>query len=512
MLEKLGVVICDRNSPTPLKLVFQVYKGVETRVHGFVQVQADGGYILGKITSVRFYNDYFTDQVFVEHFIRNEEKVEERYPINKHMIKLAFVQSLGIWKENRFHAPVVPPLPGAIVTEADPAIFAKYLGVNPHGLYLGKALNQGTISVILDPNKLLSHHIAILGATGSGKSYTNGVLCEELLDLGIPVVVIDPHGEYESLSEKNSNIREIEEMQRFGVSPKNYKIREYAPSFAKKTWQKALTIDISELNHEILGELIGLNSDAQFDLLYLSIKTLKERFGESELSLSRLLDFIEIVGKEHSGNRTVMTLKRRISVLSKLGIFGRGFDVKELVQKRSLAIIDLSDDVEERLKRALCAAILNRLFEARKNNAIPPFFVVVEESHRFCPQDIDCASKQVIRRLAREGRKFGVAVCLTSQRIIGLDKDSFSQCGTKITLRIDNKSDLDYIRPYLAFSYPEEFEMIPTLPEGVAIISGVCVRTPIVFRVRVRKSMHKGTSAQFIEPLEVKMCEEKSPV
>ena len=507
MLKKLGVVICDRKSPTPLKWSFQVYKGVETRAHEFVQVQADGGYILGKTTSIRFYNDYFADQVFVEHFIKNEEQVEERYPTQKHMIKLAFVQSLGIWKENRFHAPVVPPLPGAIVAEADPTIFAKYLGVNPHGVYLGKALNQESIRVLVDPNQLLSHHIAILGATGSGKSYTNGVLCEELLDLGVPIVVIDPHGEYESLSEKNSNIREIEEMQRFGVSPKNYKVREYAPPFAKKTWQKALTIDISELDHEMLGELIGLSSDAQLDLLYLSIKTLKERFGKSELSFSRLLDFIEIVGKEHADRRTMMALKRRISVLSKLGIFGRGFDVKELVQKRSLTIIDLSEDVEERLKRALCAAILNRLFEARKNKKIPPLFVVVEESHRFCPQDDDCASKQVIRRLTREGRKFGLSVCLTSQRIIGLDKDSFSQCGTKVTLRIDNKSDLDYIRPYLAFSNPEEFEMIPTLPEGVAIISGVCVRTPVVFRVRVRKSMHKGTSAQFIESLEGKTHE-----
>lgn len=472
------------------------------RVHKFVQVQADGGEILGKITGVRFYNDYFADQVFVDHFIQNEKRIEERYPTHKHLIKLAFVQSLGIWKNNRFCAPVVPPLPGSAVAEADPAIFAEYLGVNPNGAYLGIVPNQENVHVIIDPNKLLSHHIAILGATGSGKSYTCGVLCEELLDLGIPIVVIDPHGEYESLSEKNRNIPEVEEMQRFGVSPRNYKVREFAPAFARKPWQKPLTIDVSELDHETLGELIGLDSDAQFDLLYLSIKALRKR-RQGKFSLPRLLDFIEIVGKKNSDSRTMVALKRRILVLSRLRIFGRGMNVEELVQRGSLSIIDLSDDVEEKLRRNLCAAILNRMFEARKNNKIPPFFVIIEESHRFCPQNEDCASKSTIRRLTREGRKFGVAVCLTSQRIIGLDKDSFSQCGTKITLRIDNKSDLDYIRPYLALSNSSEFDMIPTLPEGIAIISGVCVRTPIVFRVRVRKSMHKGASAKFAEAIEV---------
>ncbi|MEM2914606.1 MAG: ATP-binding protein, partial [Candidatus Bathyarchaeia archaeon] len=110
-----------------------------------------------------------------------------------------------------------PPLPGAKVTEVDPDIFAKYLGVNPHGLYIGRALNQEKIRVSIDPNRLLSHHVAILGATGSGKSYTCGVLCEELLDLNVPVVVIDPHGEYQSLSDQNNNQNELEKMQLFEV-------------------------------------------------------------------------------------------------------------------------------------------------------------------------------------------------------------------------------------------------------------------------------------------------------
>jgi len=499
-VKELGIVICDRNSPTPLKWVFQVNGNVEIKAHEFVQVSVNGGYVLGKIASVHFYSDYFADQVFVGHFLGQEKSVDEIYPAHKHMIKLAFAQSLGMWSGNSFQVPVVPPLPGSKVTEADPEIFTKYLGVNPHGLYLGRVLNQENICVSPDPNKMLSHHVAILGATGSGKSYTNGVLCEELLDLNVPVIVIDPHGEYESFTDKNDRRDELEKMKFFGISPTCYKAQEYAPPFARKNWQESLTVNINKLDFEMLGELIGLNSDAQSDLLYLALKTMREKLRGEDFSAARLLDFMKMVGEEqHLDVRTSTTVKRKLLVLSELGIFGNGCNPRKLVQNGVLTIVDLSGDVEEKLKRALCATILNELFEARKNNEVPPFLAVIEESHRFCPQDEDCASKQVIRRLAREGRKFGVGICLTSQRVIGLDKDAFSQCGTKITLRIDNKSDLDYIRPYLALSHQEEFEMIPTLPEGVAIISGISVRTPIVFGVRVRKSRHGGESKKFLD-------------
>jgi len=497
-MKEVGMVVCDHNSPTPLKWSFQVNSNAEIKAHEFVQVPVNGGFVLGKITNVRFYTDYFADQVFVKHFLSEEKSVDKLYPTQRHTIKLALAQSLGMWSENSFQAPVVPPLPGSKVIEADPEIFAKYLGVIPQGLYLGKALNQEGIRISIHPNKLLSHHIAILGATGSGKSYTSSVLCEELLDLNIPVIVIDPHGEYESLTEKNDNASEVQKMEFFGVSPKGFRVQEYAPTFARKSWQEPLTVDISKLDSEMLGELIGLDSEAQSDLIYLSLKLMKDRLKSSVYSALDLFHSIDTVGKEHSDPRTATTIKRKLSVLCELGIFGVGFNIIKAVQKGQLTIVDLSGDVEERLKRALCATILNELFEARKNNRVPPFLVVVEESHRFCPQDEDCASKQVIRRLAREGRKFGVALCLTSQRVIGLDKDAFSQCGTKITLRIDNKSDLDYIRPYLALSYPEEFDMIPTLPEGVAIISGISVRTPIVFRVRIRRSRHGGESVKFV--------------
>ena len=504
-MHKLGVVVCHKDSPNQFKWAFQIFEDAKVRTQKFVQATIDdGGYLLGKVTHITVFNEFYSDPRFVKHFISVGKPIRDHYPTEKRMIKLAYARSLAYYNQGNFHAPNLPPIPGSVVTDADPKVLSQYLGMcsnDEHGLYIGKVRNQ-KFKIILEPNKLLPHHIAVLGSTGSGKSYTNGVICEELLDVGIPVIVIDPHGEYDTVDEENRKPNEVQQMAFFGVKPTAYKIKEYAPLLSlkgerRKTWQKPLTFDLPKLHPEMLGELMGLNSEPQLDLLYLSLKTLRDKKEKACYSLSDLDDALTSISEEYSNKRTFLTLKRRLHILSGLRMFGQSFNPKEMIKEGTLTVIDLSGDIDERVRKVICAAVLMELFESRKRKEIPPFFIVIEEGHRFCPQDEDCASKQVIRRIAREGRKFGLSICMTSQRVIGLDKDVLSQLGTKIVLRVDNKSDLDYMRPYLAMAYSEEFKMIPTLPEGVAIVSGVAVRTPIVFKVRPRKSMHGGTSTPF---------------
>ena len=503
-MHKLGVVVCHKDSPNQFNWAFQIFEDAKVRTQKFVQAAIDGGYLLGKVTDITVFNEFYSDPRFVKHFISVGRPIKDHYPTEKRVIKLAYARSLAYYNQGTFHAPVLPPMPGSVVTDIDPKVLSQYLGVcsnDERGLYIGKVRNQ-KFKIVLEPNKLLSHHIAVLGATGSGKSYTNGVICEELLDLGIPVIIIDPHGEYDTMDDENRKPSEAQQMAFFGVNPTAYKIKEYAPLLSlkgkgTKTWQHGLTFDLSKLHPEMLGELMGLNSEPQLDLLYLSLKSLRDRREKTCYSLSDLDYALTSTSEEYSNKRTFLTLKRRLHILSGLRMFGKPFNPKEMIKERTLAVIDLSGDIDERVRRVICAAVLMELFESRKRKEIPPFFIVIEEGHRFCPQDEDCASKRVIRRIAREGRKFGVSVCMTSQRVIGLDKDVLSQLGTKIVLRVDNKSDLDYMRPYLAMAYSEEFRVIPILPEGVAIISGVAVRTPIIFKVRVRKSMHGGTSTEF---------------
>ena len=101
-----------------------------------------------------------------------------------------------------------------------------------------------------------------------------------------------------------------------------------------------------------------------------------------------------------------------------------------------------------------------------------------------------------MRRIAREGRKFGVGLCITSQRIAGLDKDILSQCGTKIILRIEGNYDLEYLKPYMDHTSTEDLERIPLLPNGIAITSGVATQHPIVTEIRTRRTQHGGTGTR----------------
>ncbi|MHA1209509.1 MAG: ATP-binding protein, partial [Candidatus Freyarchaeota archaeon] len=105
-------------------------------------------------------------------------------------------------------------------------------------------------------------------------------------------------------------------------------------------------------------------------------------------------------------------------------------------------------------------------------------------------------SRRQMRRIAREGRKFGVGLCITSQRIAGLDKDILSQCGTKIILRIEGNYDLEYLKPYMDHTSTEDLERIPLLPNGIAITSGVATQHPIVTEIRTRRTQHGGTGTR----------------
>ena len=108
-------------------------------------------------------------------------------------------------------------------------------------------------------NKIITKHLAILAKSGSGKSFFCGVLLEEILEKKIPVLVIDPHGEYSSLKFPS---RDEDILKKFGLEPKGYfkQIQEYSPDIEKnltllekaaiqtaaqeiyQTYQEALTV------------------------------------------------------------------------------------------------------------------------------------------------------------------------------------------------------------------------------------------------------------------------------
>jgi len=133
----------------------------------------------------------------------------------------------------------------------------------------------------------------------------------------------------------------------------------------------------------------------------------------------------------------------------------------------------------------------SRLFFERRQKRIPPFLLVLEEAHQFCPEAASAEaaiSRSTIRTIAREGRKFGASICLVSQRPVQLDTTTLSQCNSQIILRITNPYDLKHIGESCEGLDAKSQEMLTTLRVGDALVIGEAVNYPVFFRVRKRKS------------------------
>ena len=127
-------------------------------------------------------------------------------------------------------------------------------------------------------NKILTNKISILAKTGSGKSYTSGVLIEDMIENGIPLLIIDPHGEYSSL--KFENDKDKEKLIKFNVKSKSYrdKINEYSPDIEINPNCKALRLSNYNLSTSDIMQLFPAKlSNTQIGLLYGAVKNLNNK-------------------------------------------------------------------------------------------------------------------------------------------------------------------------------------------------------------------------------------------
>ena len=129
----------------------------------------------------------------------------------------AFCQVIGYKDENnKFQKVKVPFLISASVYLATDDYIKQIIKLQDqdNGAYVGK-LEGKDIDVFLDINRLISKHLSVLAKSGSGKSYCVGVILEEIIQRGIPLLIIDPHGEYNTLKSPNDDKRGLDNLKRF---------------------------------------------------------------------------------------------------------------------------------------------------------------------------------------------------------------------------------------------------------------------------------------------------------
>ena len=482
--------------------------GVEERVYGRV---ADR-------TPLKLYPDSFmadpsTSPHEVARILGFESADSELYEIGVSVMG-HFSESMG------FVNPRIAPPTGLSVFLAESKSLAKILSPKQPGeigsVHVGSLLTRrpGEVPISMDANEFTSTHLAIIAGTGAGKSYLAGVIVEELLrpNNAAAVLIIDPHGEYETL-EQIPNISEFQQSDG-GI--------DYRPE-VKIVRAGDLKVRRNLMRDDDILYLLGDLSTPQQVIAREALWRLKRSRGKWVLAdLLKAIDEVEITGQraaqiagdgqeDYRSSKQALTMKLR-NTLGRSGVFD-DYDhtsLKDLLRPGRCAVLQVSE-MDRRSQQIVVATILRRAFEGRQGTKqgtiseddelhLPfPIFVLIEEAHHFAPAGTEVATTNLFKEVLAEGRKFDFGMGLITQRPGKLDQDVLSQCMTQCIMRIVNPIDQSAVASAVESVGRDLLVELPALSKGQAIVSGAAVNATILCSVRERVTSHGGASSNSAE-------------
>jgi DNA helicase HerA-like ATPase len=493
MYSRLGTVICTNDGPNVGSFSFVVEGNSDeiiVRRSEFVGVSSDSGIIIARVQDLIGTNRYYQHAEAVREYQSRGEPLRTIFPTDRWQYIIAQAQVVGLWTDSGVMRPFFAASPGAVVRTVDDEILAKFLKLNlKDGLNLGN-LAHHNLNFSPDLDRLLSKHLAILAMSGAGKSYFVSVLLEELIAREkkkgrLAVVVIDVHGEYSYLEKIQPSDLELDDTYSFEVE----RIR-----------GSHFQIPVNTLSADALGALVsGMSSVQRRDLRRIIVdirKTKKEGYS--------LGDLIEFVQADDSINRnTREALIGWLIDLDETHLFGKSGvpDIEQAIKPGKMILVDLSDFISLKKKQIVVTNLAHELLALRRQGKIPPFLLVVEEAHQFCPESRHelALPKSRLETIAREGRKFYALLCLISQRPVKLSTTILSQCSNQAILRATNPYDLEHIGKSSEGIDRAALNSITTLEVGEALFVGECVSVPAFVKIRTRKYEPKGVGMSLSE-------------
>ena len=415
------------------------------------------------------------------------------------------------------------------------------------GNLIGYEKGENIVPVYLDVNKLATEHLAILAMTGAGKSYAVGRIIERLVaEMNGTVIVFDVHGEYGKAFaggtlhfnegiDKLENPSEIEDLK---IIVKQFEILQaagggidiYTPQsesfdfkYAGKNKHLALQFDRFDMD-DMTSVLPGL-TEPQQRVLGVALRYWKAKYENQLRDIQDLLDLLGPEGVEElrnwseisSGEAAALNDRSAAVVAMKLArliyeaasfysvAVGEPTDIYKMAGDKTskigkLVIIDmqgLSDDAKQIVTALISSEIMRAAMD--KERQTRPVFLVFEEGHNFAPANTPTISKRIIRKIASEGRKFGVGFSIISQRPSKLDSDVTSQCNTIITMRLKNPDDQRFIAKTSDLYSKTDIDELPSLSTGEALICGRSIPAPLLVKVGYKALIHGGESPNVLK-------------
>ncbi len=471
--DSIGTILSYEGTPSIDKAYFQLNDTITVKTGEFVSIAHIKEHIFGMIIGIFRLNPFF-EQIHADY-----DSLKDKFPTTEWNKTVVEVKLLGSIKEGKSARISNPPFSGSKVYFSDADEIRTFLGFTESGLNLGNiaAESDKNVNVKINVSKLLQKHLAILAMSGAGKSYTVSVLLEELLSIpkdqgSLGMILFDVHGEYKNFAEPAS--KEF-------VSYHNL-TRYYDASTMK--------FALHSLNDSLLFKFLGNISETQQRELLRILREFKENDNTRVFDLKDLIKYIDESPLKVNVKEPLLgwlNLAESQNLFSKTSTF----DIFKLIEPGKLTIIDLSNVLNMSHKQLIVAYISNKLFELRRLEKINPLLIILEEAHQFIPQsgtEEFMKSRQIFETIAREGRKFGCALCLVSQRPINLSTTVLSQCNTHLLLRVINPNDLKHISESSEGLDGSSIKLITGLGVGEALLVGSAVKYPVFFKIRERKS------------------------
>lgn len=410
--------------------------------------------------------------------------------------------------------PTTPPRAGIPLFEADSQLLTDILNKKKEGepgaLVMGTLRGRPDVKIIVDGAQILSTHASVLAATGSGKSYTVGVVVEEFerANNRAAVLIVDPHGEYQTL-------KEIADKEQFKAPPYEAKYKRLAPGEFK--------VKFSEMTFEDLASILPDMSDVSEGNLQRAFRIFKGLVNPLPAGITQppqtIQGFLGLIDQmalapSGTGNATMLqagtaaALRWRLEnslEYSQIVNDDKQTYLKEILNPGQATVLDLAG-IPAWEQQIGVSVLLDRIFKSRLRHKVGkkagheadaldfPVLIIVEEAHRFAPRDDKTRTSKILKTLLSEGRKFGTGCVIISQRPGKIDADVLSQCLSQFFLRINNPTDQQFARDSSEGFTADMTGILPTLNPGEALLSGPMVATPVIVDVRERFTKHGGAT------------------
>lgn len=393
---------------------------------------------------------------------------------------------------------------------------------------IGTYVGSGSIPCFANINELFSKHTAILGSTGSGKSGTVAAIIHAILDYAPGVnsegkskpwhphiILLDPHNEYGKAFPKSKRLVSDEGTLKLPYWLLN--LQELIDLFIGKTEFQAtsqtniLKMALMEARKEGIKTIgfqegkISVDSPVPFSLEVLQAKITEDMMKITAASKRE---------KHENILNKIDALKRDVRLNFLMDNWSSGKDeIKDIISQfvssnNTLKIVDLSgipNDVAGIVSSTIARLLfMYKLWETPLERKADPILLVCEEAHRYVPNRGEAeyiAAQDAIKRVAKEGRKYGIGLMLVSQRPSEIESTVLSQCNSWLVLRLTNGDDQSYVMRFLPDSLSSMAKVLPSLRRREAIFIGQAAAIPsrILINELSKDQLPESTDIPFVE-------------